>query len=135
MYFSAIGLRLSFIVGVSSSPPGSHSVGRILNFLICSTRASCSLAASISSWTAAITFSLPDSSAASGDAPTFSARPGMASGSSVTSALLNWRASPMVTAWPMSGPAALIFDSMFAGDMFLPAALMISSFLRSTIFR
>jgi hypothetical protein len=31
-YFSAIGLRLSFIVGVSSSPPGSQSVGRILNF-------------------------------------------------------------------------------------------------------
>ena len=27
-YFSAIGLRLSFIVGVSSSPPGCQSVGQ-----------------------------------------------------------------------------------------------------------
>ena len=26
-YFSAIGLRLSFIVGVSSSPPGAQSPG------------------------------------------------------------------------------------------------------------
>ena len=45
-YFSSIGLRLSFIVGVSSSPPGCHSSGQHLNFLICSTRAICSLAAS-----------------------------------------------------------------------------------------
>ena len=37
--------------------------------------------------------------------------------------------------WPMSGLAALTSASMLAGDMFLPAALMISSFLRSTIFR
>ena len=43
-YFSAIGLRLSFIVGVSSSPPGSQSPATIVNFLICSTRARCSLA-------------------------------------------------------------------------------------------
>ena len=33
----------------------------------------------------------------------------------------------------MSGLAPLSVDSMFAGDMFLPAELMISSFLRSTI--
>ena len=39
----------------------------------------------------------------------------------------------MTAAWPMSGPALLSSDSMFAGDMFLPAALMMSSFLRSTI--
>jgi hypothetical protein len=37
--------------------------------------------------------------------------------------------------WPMSGLAAFRRDSMFASDMFLPAALMISSFLRSTILR
>ena len=43
--------------------------------------------------------------------------------------------SPIATAWPISGLEALTFASMFAGDMFLPAALMISSFLRSTIFR
>ena len=54
-YFSAIGLRLSFIVGVSSSPPGSQSPATIVNFLICSTRASFSLAASTPSWTAART--------------------------------------------------------------------------------
>ena len=37
-YFSAIGLRLSFIVGVSSSPAGGQSHGRTLKRLICSTR-------------------------------------------------------------------------------------------------
>jgi hypothetical protein len=37
--------------------------------------------------------------------------------------------------WPINGLAAFRCDSMFAGDMFLPAALMISSFLRSTILR
>ena len=36
-YFSAIGLRFSFIVGVSSSPPGSQSSLRTVNFLIAST--------------------------------------------------------------------------------------------------
>ena len=40
-----IGLRLSFIVGVISSPPGSHKVGRIANRLICSTRESLALPA------------------------------------------------------------------------------------------
>ena len=40
----------------------------------------------------------------------------------------------MQTAWPISGLPSLSLASMFAGDMFLPAALMISSFLRSTIF-
>ena len=39
----------------------------------------------------------------------------------------------MTQTWPMSGEAALSVASMFAGDMFLPAALMMSSFLRSTI--
>ena len=39
-YFSAIGLRLSFIVGVSSSPPGTQSPSTMWNFLICSTRES-----------------------------------------------------------------------------------------------
>ena len=37
-------------------------------------------------------------------------------------------------AWPISGLDAFSFCSMLTGDMFLPAALMISSFLRSTIF-
>ena len=38
----------------------------------------------------------------------------------------------MQQAWPISGLELLICASMFAGDMFLPPALMISSFLRST---
>src|ERR687889_248899 len=45
-YFSAIGLRLSFIVGVSSSPPGSQSPWTMKNVLTCSTRARRALAAS-----------------------------------------------------------------------------------------
>ena len=57
------------------------------------------------------------------------------SGSSVISATLKGFASPIAIAWPISGPGAFSFASMFAGDMFLPAALMISSFLRSTILR
>ena len=39
----------------------------------------------------------------------------------------------MQIAWPISGLDVFSRASMFAGDMFLPAALMISSFLRSTI--
>ena len=39
------------------------------------------------------------------------------------------------TAWPISGLAPFSVDSMLAGDMFLPAALMMISFLRSTIRR
>ncbi|SLI21579.1 Uncharacterised protein [Mycobacteroides abscessus subsp. abscessus] len=39
-YFSAIGLRLSDIFGVSSSPPGSHTAPTMVKRLICSTRES-----------------------------------------------------------------------------------------------
>ena len=39
----------------------------------------------------------------------------------------------MQHALPMIGDADLIVASMLAGDMFLPAALMMISFLRSTI--
>ena len=52
-YFAAIGLRLSFIVGVSSSPPATQSSGSTANRLICSTRASFSLARSICAATSA----------------------------------------------------------------------------------
>jgi hypothetical protein len=38
-YFAAIGLRLSFVVGVSSSPPARHSAGSTTKRLICSLRA------------------------------------------------------------------------------------------------
>ena len=61
-YFSAIGLRLSFMVGVSSSPPGGQSDGMSVNFLICSTRESRPFAASTPSWIAAISCSSPTSS-------------------------------------------------------------------------
>ena len=57
------------------------------------------------------------------------------SGSSVIRATLYGRPSPIAIAWPIRVLPVLMFASMFAGDMFLPAALMISSFLRSTIFR
>lgn len=50
-----IGRRLSFIVGVSSSPPGSQSPGTRWKRLTCSARASRSLAASTPCWTAART--------------------------------------------------------------------------------
>ena len=63
------------------------------------------------------------------------ANAGAESGSSVSRATLNGFESPIAIAWPISGPAAFSLASMFAGDMFLPAALMMSSFLRSTIFR
>ena len=52
-YFSAIGLRLSFIVGVSSSPPGSHSVSSSLWRRIFSTLERRPLAVSIASAIAA----------------------------------------------------------------------------------
>jgi hypothetical protein len=66
--------------------------------------------------------------------PCFAAHPGATSGSSVSRALMNLRRSPIAIAWSTSG---IIFsrDSMFAGERFLPAAVMISSFLRSTIRR
>ena len=43
------------------------------------------------------------------------------------------RPSPITHAWPISGEEPFSAASMFAGDMFLPLASMISSFLRSTI--
>ena len=43
--------------------------------------------------------------------------------------------SPIAITCPITGLDAFTLASMFAGDMFLPAALMISSFLRSTILR
>ena len=62
------------------------------------------------------------------------AHTGATSGSSTTSADTNGRWSPMAHAWPTSG---IIFSaaSRLAGLMFLPPAVMISSFLRSTIRR
>lgn len=41
----------------------------------------------------------------------------------------------MATAWPISEDAPLIADSIAIGDMFLPAELIRSSFLRSMIRR
>ena len=41
----------------------------------------------------------------------------------------------MQTACPMSGLEAFNAASTLAGDMFLPAALMMISFLRSTMLR
>ena len=89
-YFAAIGLRLSFIVGVSSSPPGTQSPAHEVNFLICSTRESFALAASTPSWTAARTRSSPASASSVGavDARAAAAQAGAKSGSRTISAVL-----------------------------------------------
>ena len=62
------------------------------------------------------------------------AQAGATSGSSTMRAAMKARPSPMAQAWPMSGND-LIAASRLAGLMFLPPAVMISSFLRSTIVR
>src|SRR3954470_830173 len=59
-YLRSIGRRFSFIVGVSSSPPGGHSPSSSLKRLICSTRERRSLAASTA---AAISVAMAGSSA------------------------------------------------------------------------
>src|SRR5262249_30433697 len=88
-YFSAIGRRLSFIVGVSSSPPGSQAAGPIVNFLICSTRASRSLAASIAACTASrARGSAANCSSATPSNPLRAAHSGAKSASRTTSAVL-----------------------------------------------
>src|SRR5439155_17951496 len=122
-YFAAIARRLSLDVGVSSSPSGCHSRSITLKRLICSTRDSCWLAASTADCTALDT------------AGSSAARPSAATGSSVISAVLYGRASPIQTGTPISGEADFSVASMLVGDMFLPAALMMSSLMRSTILR
>ncbi|CNU09407.1 Uncharacterised protein [Mycobacterium tuberculosis] len=54
------------------------------------------------------------------------------SASKTNSAVLYVRPSPIAIITPTMGHAARMVFSMLAGDMFFPAALMISSFLRST---
>jgi hypothetical protein len=51
------------------------------------------------------------------------------------SAVLYGRPSPITDMAPMSGVAALMVFSICVGDMFLPEALMMISFLRSTTLR
>lgn len=128
-----IGLRLSFIVSVISSPPGSHSVGRMRNRLICSTRDSLALPAATPAAICAMTSG--SAASAAGDAsdnPCRAAYGPTESASKTSSAVLYGRPSPMVIITPIIGQAARMAFSMLAGDMFFPAALMISSFLRST---
>lgn len=62
-YLTAIGLRLSFCLGVSSSPPGNHSADRIVQRLICSGCESLALAACMLMWIAAIYAGSRESSA------------------------------------------------------------------------
>ena len=66
--------------------------------------------------------------------PCVEAHTGATSGSSTTSAPTNGRSSPMAMAWP-TRLIVLSAASRLAGLMFLPPAVMISSFLRSTIRR
>src|SRR2546427_79178 len=53
-------------------------------------------------------------------------------GSRTTRTEMKFRESPTATAWPMIG-LDFASDSRFAGEMFLPADVMINSFLRSMI--
>ena len=135
-YFSAIGLRRSFIVGVSSSPAGGQSRPRTLKRLICSTRVRCELARSTPAATSSSTAVRRTSPRSTGRRArarrrTPRTRPGRARSARRCTAGGRRSRSP--------GRSASCPDfsccSMLAGDMFLPAALMISSFLRSMIRR
>ena len=123
---SAIGLRRSFIVGVSSSPPGTQSPSRIAK------RLDLLDARQVARWRRR-----PRPATRRDDGRRRPGRrPRRAVGvehdqRDVVGPPVADRPSPGRS----SGPAALSCASMFAGDMFLPAALMISSFLRSTIHR
>ena len=89
---------------------------------------------SIAAWTApTICGSAASSSSPLPAIPSCAATAGPKSESSTISAVLYGRPSPITQTWPMIGPAPFSVDSMLAGDMFLPAALMMISFLRSTI--
>ena len=128
-------MRFSFIVGVSSSPPGSQSPGRIAKRFTCSTRARSSLARSSPRWISAISSSfVGQARRRSPSTPCSLAQRFAASASRVSRALMYLRRSPIAIAWLTSG---ICFSraSMFAGERFLPAAVMISSFFRSTIRR
>ena len=127
-------MRLSFIVGVSSSPPGSQSPAddRELLDLLDPGELGVALVdrrlhrGAHRSSSASSSSDLPS-------IPIWAASAGAKSASSTISAVLYGRPSPITHTWPIIGPAPLSVDSMFAGDMFLPAALMMISFLRSTI--
>ena len=136
-YFAAIPRRLSFIVGVSSSESGSHSVGSTVNFLIASACENRSLA------TADLALDLRqhhriDSPArpASSPWPPCARRPRRndvgIEHEQRGEVRLDRR--PTTQACPISG-CALSAASRLAGETFLPPAVMMSSFLRSTIRR
>ena len=127
--------RFNLEVGVSMSESGSHSSPTSTNFLICSTWANWRLTSSTPRCTSAMT---SGSAASSGSErpslPWVDAQTRAESASSTRIAEQNFRASPMAAAWPMSG---IVFSaaSRFAGLMFLPPEVMISSFFRSTMRR
>src|SRR5690349_13873844 len=80
-YLAVIAWRLSFMVGVSSPPPGSQDTGRMANGLICSTRDSLPFAFCTAAVTAARTAGCPDRAAGVGSAmPCRAAQPAAASG-------------------------------------------------------
>ena len=87
VYLAVIAWRLSFMVGVISSPPGSQESGKMANRLICSTRDSPLLAVRTAAATAARTAGCPASTAGVGSAiPCWAANSAAASGSSTISA-------------------------------------------------
>ena len=128
--------RRSLSVGVSSPLTGDHTVGSTWKVLTCSGRARWALAAV----TAALDLRQHQRvggeridrniGEAAGARPTAAA----VSSSRTIRAVTYGRRSPMATAWAISGWARSRF-SICAGEMFFPAEVMISSFLRSVIVR
>ena len=127
--------RLSLDVGVSSSESGSHSSARIVTFFTRSALLKPAIASSSPRFTSARTSGCAASSASDRvSMPRSFAHTGATSPSSTTKADTKGRWSPMAHACATSG---IIFSaaSRFAGLMFFPPAVMMSSFLRSTIRR
>ena len=136
-YFAAIGLRFSFIVGVSSSPPGSQSPldDRELLDLLDARQLGVGLVDALLDRLRAPRSSRPAPRARCPRSR--AARPTRARSRRRARSARCCRSAGRRCSRPgrSAGWRVLIVASMFAGDMFLPAALMISSFLRSTIFR
>src|SRR6185437_16635155 len=136
LYLSTMIRRFSLSVGVSSSLSGSQNCFKTTCFLICSTLASSVLARAIASDTA-LSISADETSASMLDAssPCCAAYCASVSGSRTTRAVKNGRASPIAITAPISELSALTAASTFAGEMFLPAALTMISFLRPVMER
>src|SRR5581483_8460834 len=135
-YRRSIALRLIFNVGVTRPDSGCHTSSSTANRLTCEVRARRALACSTRSamcsrrrgWAAR-------RGTSSSVTPCADAQARASSGSRVSSAVTYGRRSPIAATGPSTWQADRRAFSICAGDMFFPAELMISSFLRSTIVR